>query len=112
MKKMNNEAPVKLEREILALLKERDDSVRQKDHKKFLATQIREIEFSDSDGYMQNDYQESDLLYLYPHGKNQPTCVAFVKEEYFKDGKKVRHNFLIYYFTKTDEGWKVSNIAH
>ncbi len=109
---MNEQATIKFEREIQSLLNQRDEAVRQNDRKKFLATQLREIEFSESDAYMQNDYQESDLLYLYPHGKDQPTLVGFVKESYFSEGTKTRHSFLIYYFVKTDDGWQVSNIAH
>ncbi|WP_045943821.1 hypothetical protein [Streptomyces sp. NRRL S-495] len=99
---MNNDI-----RELFSL---RDEAVRNKDADQLLSTQLLELPYGSSEGYLSVDGMETEIISLQ---EDQGIAVAFVKESYTPspDGKKRnRTAFLIYFLVDTSRGWRIYQI--
>ncbi|ULO23802.1 hypothetical protein [Methylocystis sp. SB2] len=91
--------------DISALFGKRDEAVRKQDADLFLSTQLSEIGFASSDGYLSTKDMTTEVLHVYesPDGN----AVAFVRETYKPKDKRERSAFVIYFLNDTRSGWKI-----
>lgn len=97
-----------MEQEINKLFQTRNKAVKIKDKKLFLSTQLSEIEESSSNGYLELDNLNSEVLNI--HAENDLQKAVFVKETYFYREKGSSFAFLIYFLVDSIKGWKIYKI--
>lgn len=91
--------------EIVRLFQTRDKAVKEKDKALFLTTQVEEISFFLSAGYLSQDELTTEVLCV--SDATEVSKAVFVKESYFKSKLKTHDSFLIYYIVNTSHGWKI-----
>lgn len=96
--------------EIVELFKKRDEAVGKKDKKVFLESQVGEMAWSFSGGYLRKEKMETEILEVV-EGKSKLEKKVAVKERYFEEGKVTHEELLIYWLIDTKEGWKVYRIV-
>jgi len=94
--------------EIKALFSTRDKAVAKKDRKLFLSTQIAEIEYGYSEGYLNMKNMTSDVLYVYK--ENELEKIVFVNETYIPKDRDLYKGFLLYFLVNTVKGWKIYKV--
>lgn len=90
------------------LFQTRVDAIRKKDRELLLSTQVTEIPFAASEGYMSLSDIDIDVLYTYDVSDLER--VVFVRENYKRSTGSDRAAFLLYYFTNTVKGWRVFRV--
>lgn len=91
--------------EINALFSARDEAVQKQDAALFLSTQLSDIGFASSEGYISTKEMTTEVLNVYK--ASEESAVAFVRETYRPPGKRERSAFLIYFLIATRSGWKI-----
>jgi hypothetical protein len=91
--------------DISALFGKRDEAVRKQDAELFLSTQLAEIGFASSEGYLSTKDMATEILHVY--GSSDGNAVAFVRETYKPKDKRERSAFVTYFLTDTLNGWKI-----
>jgi hypothetical protein len=91
--------------EIVTLSTQRGKAVKAKNKELFLSTQIEEISFFLSSGYLSQDKLITEVVAVAE--ANEISKAVFVKESYFNKGMKTHDAFLIYYVVRTSKGWKI-----
>jgi hypothetical protein len=94
--------------DIEALFETRDEAVRKQDRPLFLSTQISEIEFGSSEGYLSFEDMTTDVLYI--HDESELEKVVLARETYKHAGTNPRSSFLIYFLTSTIKGWRIYRV--
>ncbi|MCK5707783.1 MAG: hypothetical protein KAI43_09025 [Candidatus Aureabacteria bacterium] len=97
---------IEVKKEIITLLKTRDDAVAKKDAELFSSTKLDNIKNGATKGYMKLSSLESELLGIdYLDENSKEKVVAFVKETYFFDGKKSHIGHFMFLLAKVDAKW-------
>lgn len=91
--------------DISAIFGKRDEAVRKQDADLFLSTQLSEIGFASSEGYLSTKDMATEILHVY--GPTDGSAVAFVRETYKPKDKPGRSAFVMYFLTDTRSGWKI-----
>ena len=94
--------------EIKKLFETRDEAVTRQDKRRFLSTQVSEIENGSSSGYISIDKLKSEVLYA--HTESELEKVVFVKETYTPRGKESHSSFPVYFLTNTVKGWMIYKV--
>ncbi len=94
--------------DVQQLFRTRADAVRNRDVDLFLSTQISELEFASTDGYLALSNIEPDVLYV--HEESDIERVVLVKETYKRPDKGDRAAFLLYFLTNTTNGWRIYRV--
>lgn len=100
-----------MQQQILDLFKTRDQAVKLKDKQKLLATQVTEIFKSETEGYLSNDEQITEVLFCNEDTSGENFWIVLVKEEYFLHNKASHHNYLLYKLIKANDSLKISEIV-
>jgi hypothetical protein len=96
------------DRETDDLFRVRADAVRGKDRELLLSTQVAEIPFAASDGYLALSDIGVDVLHT--HDVSDLERIALVKETYHRSGGDERTAFVLYHLTNTVKGWRVFRV--
>ncbi len=96
--------------QIQSLFKTRDAAILKKDKKLLLSTQIKEIDGSSSQGYLDTERMETTILHLHQDQFEDNVWIVFVREEYFQSGKLSHHDYLLYTVVNRKGELIVSNI--
>jgi len=94
--------------DVQELFRTRAQAVRRRDIDLFLSTQIGELEFASSDGYLSLSDMQLDILYV--HEESDIERVALVKETYTRPERGDRSSFLLYFLTNTTQGWRIYRV--
>jgi hypothetical protein len=95
--------------DIKAVFATRDDAVRKQDMALFLSTQLYEIGFGSSAGYLSVKDMTTEVLSVYEEPDD--SAVVFVRETYKPQGKQARSAFLMYFLIAARKGWKIHRFA-
>lgn len=90
------------------LFQARAEAISTKDERRFLSTQVSEIEFAASSSYLSLDRMTAEVLCI--HDESPLEKVVFVKETYWPTDKSSRSSFLIYFLTNTVDGWRIYKV--
>lgn len=94
--------------DVQELFRARAQAVRDQDIDLFLSTQISELEFASSDGYLALRDLQLDILYV--HEESDIERVVLVKETYARPQKGDRSSILLYFLTRTTRGWRIYRV--
>lgn len=100
-----------MQQQILDLFKTRDQAVKLKDKQKLLATHVTEIFKSETEGYLSNDEQITEVLFYNEDTSGENFWIVLVKEAYFLHNKASHHNYLLYKLIKANDSLKISEIV-
>lgn len=94
--------------EMVSLFQRRVDAIREKDRESLLATQVSEIPFAASEGYL--TLSDIDVEVLYAHDASDLEKVVLVKEDYQRSDGTARSAFVLYHVINTVKGWRVFRV--
>jgi hypothetical protein len=98
-----------MENDIEALFRTRDEAVRKQDRSLFLSSQVSEIEFGSSDGYLSLEDITTEVISI--HDESEIEKVVLVKETFYRQpDENPRSSFLVYFLTNTVEGWRIYSV--
>jgi hypothetical protein len=100
-----------MKNDIEALFSTRDEAVRKQDRSLFLSTQVSEIEFGVSKGYLSLEDMTTEVIYI--HDESELENVVLVKETYKQPDEtdeNPRSSFLVYFLTNTVKGWRIYRV--
>ena len=96
-----------IDRETDGLFRTRTEAIRNKDRELLVSTQVSELPFAASEGYMALDGIDVDVLHA--HDASDLERVVLVKETYQRPTGE-RTAFLLYHITNTVKGWRVFRV--
>lgn len=96
---------------IEALMKERENAVMKKDIDLFRSTQTLDAIGTGTEGYMEFDKLETELVVLRPYNSfTKDKIMGFVKSSYYKGNKLSHESYSIHIFKKDNSNWLVSKV--
>jgi hypothetical protein len=90
------------------LFRTRAEAIRKKDRALLVSTQISELPFAATDGYLALSGIDVDVLH--EHDVSDLEKVVLVKETYQRSDGNERTAFVLYHLTNTVKGWRVFRV--
>lgn len=95
------------DRDTEELFQVRAAAVQKKDRSLLLSTQVAEVPFAASEGYLALDDIAVEVLHV--HDVSDLERIALVKETYHRSAGE-RTAFLLYHLTATVQGWRIFRV--